>query len=163
MRAKSWASRASARPLPYCSQQPRRPRPQRSPHSITTFHVADLGGDAILATQQLADDDDAAADAGGEHHDIAFAARGAAADLRLGRAVGVVLHHDRQLEPLGHRRAERLGAPGQVRHEKHSGAVRGDKSGRTPPAHTTGPRNAFVHVADSRTPSRVRHRPCGFG
>jgi len=62
MRAKSWASRTSALPLPYCSQQPLLPQPQRSPPSITTFHVADLSGEAELAATQLAVDDDAAAD-----------------------------------------------------------------------------------------------------
>ena len=67
-RAPARAKRTSALPLAYCSMQPSRPQPQRWPPG-TSAHVAELGGDAVRAADQLAAEHDAAADAGadGEH------------------------------------------------------------------------------------------------
>ena len=63
-------------------------------------HVADLGGDPEGAAVQLAVEDDAAADAGadGDQEEVVDVLAGAEGELAPRRGVGVVLHHDRQVD-----------------------------------------------------------------
>ena len=127
----SRASRTSALPEAYCSQQPRLPHSQRWPvrHDL---HVPELAGHPVLATEHLVVDHQRAADAGPERdaQDVAVPDARAEPALRERGGVRVVVHHHRDGDPLHQRGPQRLVAPGEVRREQHGRAGGVDEPGR---------------------------------
>ena len=111
------ASRARAVPEAIASTWPMRPQPQM--RTVELDHdVADLAGRAVRPDQRAPVDDDAAADAGrdGDVDRGPRAACGPVPPLGQDGDVGVALHEGRQVERLGHARAQRHVAPaGEVR------------------------------------------------
>ena len=153
--ARARASRTSAVPLAYCSQQPRWPQPQGRP-SGTTPDVAELRRHAEVAAVQPAAEDDAAADAGPDGHadDVVARRGGTEARLAPGRGVRVVLDDDGRPGRRSSSRA-RSGSSRQPRLAANRTTERGrvDEPGAPTPTATTS--DAAAQLGDGRSSMRL--------
>ena len=118
----SRASRTSALPEAYCSQQPA-VAALAAVAVRDDLHVPELAGHPVGAAEHPAVDHQRAADAGAERdaEDEAVPDAGTEPALRERRGVGVVVDHHGETDSGHQRVAQRLVAPVEVRGEHHHG------------------------------------------
>ena len=116
--AASRPSRSIASARRHLLPAPEVPAPARRTAGLHD-HVADLRGEAVRSSKELAANDDPAADAGADGHDEHLARTAARAESELAprRGARVVLHHRRSPDRLLDSGGERQVAPRDVRRE----------------------------------------------